>query len=151
MSHPTPSYHFLVIAAASRGAWFFLKKALQPGHSATALCPFNVPRWCSCAHVSAAWQSDSHHWQHSICSYTLYNPSSRQKYPCTWNLSNAPLPRQFHWSSILLCWSYQLMPNATRGYPAILADYPCLNHRNDGQKMGGILLPWLIWNGVGFQ
>ena len=43
------------------------------------------------------------------------------------------------------------MPNATRGYPAILADNPCLNHRNEGQKMGGILLPWLIWNGGGFQ
>ena len=30
--------HFLVIAAASRGARFFIKKALQQGHSVTALC-----------------------------------------------------------------------------------------------------------------
>ena len=31
-------HHFLVIAAASRGARFFVKKALRQGHSVTALC-----------------------------------------------------------------------------------------------------------------
>ena len=31
-------HHFLVIAAASRGARFFVKKALEQGHSVTALC-----------------------------------------------------------------------------------------------------------------
>jgi nucleoside-diphosphate-sugar epimerase len=31
-------HHFLVIAAASRGARFFIKKALRQGHSVTALC-----------------------------------------------------------------------------------------------------------------
>jgi nucleoside-diphosphate-sugar epimerase len=30
--------HFLVIAAASRGARFFIKRALEQGHSVTALC-----------------------------------------------------------------------------------------------------------------
>lgn len=30
--------HFLVIAAAARGARFFIKKALEQGHSVTALC-----------------------------------------------------------------------------------------------------------------
>ena len=30
--------HFLVIAAASRGARFFIKKALQEGHDVTAIC-----------------------------------------------------------------------------------------------------------------
>ena len=49
MSHATPRYHFLVIAAASPGAWFFLNEALQPGHSVTALCTFSVPCRCSCA------------------------------------------------------------------------------------------------------
>ena len=38
MGPPTPRHHFLVIAAASRGARFFVKKALQQGHSVTALC-----------------------------------------------------------------------------------------------------------------
>ena len=38
MDPPTPRHHFLVIAAASRGARFFVKKALQQGHSVTALC-----------------------------------------------------------------------------------------------------------------
>ena len=38
MGHPTPRHHFLVIAAASRGARFFVKKALQQVHSVTALC-----------------------------------------------------------------------------------------------------------------
>ena len=33
-----PILHFLVIAAASRGARFFIKKALLQGHSVTALC-----------------------------------------------------------------------------------------------------------------
>jgi len=31
-------HHFLVIAAASRGARYFVKKALQQGHDVTALC-----------------------------------------------------------------------------------------------------------------
>ena len=38
MDPPKPRHHFLVIAAASRGARFFVKKALQQGHSVTALC-----------------------------------------------------------------------------------------------------------------
>ena len=38
MDYPTIRHHFLVIAAASRGAQFFVKKALQQGHSVTALC-----------------------------------------------------------------------------------------------------------------
>ena len=38
MGPPTPRHHFLVIAAASRGARFFVKKALQQGHSVTAIC-----------------------------------------------------------------------------------------------------------------
>ena len=38
MDPPTPRHHFLVISAASRGARFFVKKALQQGHSMTALC-----------------------------------------------------------------------------------------------------------------
>lgn len=33
-----PKHHFLVIAAASRGARFFIKKALRQGHCVTALC-----------------------------------------------------------------------------------------------------------------
>ena len=33
-----PKHHFLVIAAASRGARLFTKKALRQGHSVTALC-----------------------------------------------------------------------------------------------------------------
>lgn len=33
-----PKRHFLVIAAASRGARFFVKKALEQGHNVTALC-----------------------------------------------------------------------------------------------------------------
>lgn len=32
------SHHFLVVAAASRGARFFVKKALRQGHDVTALC-----------------------------------------------------------------------------------------------------------------
>ena len=38
MSEAGPILHFLVIAAASRGARFFIKKALLQGHSVTALC-----------------------------------------------------------------------------------------------------------------
>ena len=38
MGPPTPRHHFLVIAAASRGARFFVKEALQQNHSVTALC-----------------------------------------------------------------------------------------------------------------
>ena len=38
MNEPEPRQHFLVIAAAARGARFFIKKALQRGHSVTALC-----------------------------------------------------------------------------------------------------------------
>ena len=38
MNDAKPTQHFLVIAAASRGARFFIKKALQQGHSVTALC-----------------------------------------------------------------------------------------------------------------
>jgi len=38
MNEAKPRQHFLVIAAASRGARFFIKKALQQGHSVTALC-----------------------------------------------------------------------------------------------------------------
>ena len=38
MNVPGTRQHFLVIAAASRGARFFIKKALQQGHSVTALC-----------------------------------------------------------------------------------------------------------------
>ena len=38
MSEAKLRQHFLVIAAASRGARFFIKKALQQGHSVTALC-----------------------------------------------------------------------------------------------------------------
>ena len=30
--------HFLVIAAAARGARFFIKKALEQGHNVTGLC-----------------------------------------------------------------------------------------------------------------
>ena len=30
--------HFLVVAAASRGARFFVKKALSQGHDVTAIC-----------------------------------------------------------------------------------------------------------------
>ena len=33
-----PKRHFLVIASASRGARFFVKKAIQRGHRVTALC-----------------------------------------------------------------------------------------------------------------
>ena len=38
MGHPTLKHLFLVIAAASRGARFFVKKALQQGYFVTALC-----------------------------------------------------------------------------------------------------------------
>ena len=38
MNEAKPRQHFLVIAAASRGARFFIKKALEQGHSVTALC-----------------------------------------------------------------------------------------------------------------
>lgn len=38
MNEAKPKHHFLVIAAASRGARFFIKKALRQGHSVTALC-----------------------------------------------------------------------------------------------------------------
>ena len=38
MDYSTIRHHFLVIAAASRSAQFFVKKALQQGHSVTALC-----------------------------------------------------------------------------------------------------------------
>ena len=38
MNEANPKHHFLVIAAASRGARFFIKKALRQGHSVTALC-----------------------------------------------------------------------------------------------------------------
>jgi nucleoside-diphosphate-sugar epimerase len=38
MNKPDSRLHFLVIAAASRGARFFIKKALQQGYSVTALC-----------------------------------------------------------------------------------------------------------------
>lgn len=38
MNEAKPRLHFLVIAAASRGARFFIKNALQQGHSVTALC-----------------------------------------------------------------------------------------------------------------
>lgn len=38
MNEAEPRPHFLVIAAASRGARFFVKKALQQGCSVTALC-----------------------------------------------------------------------------------------------------------------
>ena len=38
MTQTTTRHHFLVIAAASRGARYFVKKALQQGHSVTALC-----------------------------------------------------------------------------------------------------------------
>ena len=38
MGHPTLRRLFLFIAAASRGARFFVKNALQQGHSLTALC-----------------------------------------------------------------------------------------------------------------
>ncbi len=38
MNRDKSRLHFLVIAAASRGARFFIKKALQQGHSVTALC-----------------------------------------------------------------------------------------------------------------
>lgn len=38
MDYPTIKHHFLVIAAASLGAQFFVKKALQQGRSLTALC-----------------------------------------------------------------------------------------------------------------
>ena len=33
-----PKHHFLVIASASRGARYFVKKALRQGHDVTALC-----------------------------------------------------------------------------------------------------------------
>jgi hypothetical protein len=35
---PQNKRHFLVVAAASRGARFFIKKALQEGHDVTAIC-----------------------------------------------------------------------------------------------------------------
>ena len=38
MNEAKPRQHFLVIAAASRGARFFIKNALDQGHSVTALC-----------------------------------------------------------------------------------------------------------------
>ena len=38
MNVPGTRQHFLVIAAASRGARLFIKKSLQQGHSVTALC-----------------------------------------------------------------------------------------------------------------
>lgn len=38
MTDATETQHFLVIAAASRGARFFIKNALRQGHSVTALC-----------------------------------------------------------------------------------------------------------------
>ena len=38
MGHPILRHLFLVIAAASRGARFFVKKALQQGYFVTALC-----------------------------------------------------------------------------------------------------------------
>jgi hypothetical protein len=38
MNEAKPREHFLVIAAAARGARFFIKKALEQGHSVTALC-----------------------------------------------------------------------------------------------------------------
>ena len=34
----TTKRHFLVVAASSRGARFFVKKALQQGHAVTAIC-----------------------------------------------------------------------------------------------------------------
>lgn len=39
MTHEiSPKHHFLVIASASRGARYFVKKALSQGHDITALC-----------------------------------------------------------------------------------------------------------------
>lgn len=38
MTEINPQLHFMVIAAASRGARFFIKKALRQGHDVTALC-----------------------------------------------------------------------------------------------------------------
>ena len=38
MIEPNQKRHFLVVAAASRGARFFIKKALRQGHDVTALC-----------------------------------------------------------------------------------------------------------------
>jgi hypothetical protein len=38
MTENQPPLHFMVIAAASRGARFFIKKALRQGHDVTALC-----------------------------------------------------------------------------------------------------------------
>ena len=43
MSHPTPRYHFLVIAAASRGAWFFFEK----GSATRSFCQRTVPIQCT--------------------------------------------------------------------------------------------------------
>lgn len=38
MNKPRSKNHFLVVAAASRGARFFIQKALRQGHDVTALC-----------------------------------------------------------------------------------------------------------------
>ena len=38
MNKPASKRHFLVVAAASRGARFFVQKALRQGHDVTALC-----------------------------------------------------------------------------------------------------------------
>ena len=38
MPDGNPKHHFLVVAAAARGARFFIKKALRQGHDVTALC-----------------------------------------------------------------------------------------------------------------
>ena len=112
MDYPTIRHHFLVITAASRGAQFFVKKALQQGHSVTALCRAVDDAGALDRMQALLDKNNTYSWRPSICRYSGYNRSFRQKYLRFWNLSNAPQPRHLDWSSILLCWSYQLRTNA---------------------------------------